>query len=219
MKTRPLQIFGFLIAAIVLAACGTSSPTAAPSATTKAAPTQALPISTEPPIQTAAPTEVPAVVGEVAGVEGGGGEAPLVTYADTAQGFSIDYPKPWTQDPTVKDGIKFMGDGTMTLAFIKTDVKDVLTFATTDAKTFAASLSSFKQVGLAASTEVKNAVVLAFETTGTSNVTGKTYAARGDRYYIGLKDGRIAVLTVISPVKNYDREGVRDIALTLKVTK
>ena len=29
----------------------------------------------------------------------------------------------------------------------------------------------------------------------------------------------IAVLTVISPVKNYDREGIRDIALTLKVTK
>jgi hypothetical protein len=34
-----------------------------------------------------------------------------------------------------------------------------------------------------------------------------------------LADGRIAILTVYSPENHYDREGVRDIALTFKATK
>jgi hypothetical protein len=34
-----------------------------------------------------------------------------------------------------------------------------------------------------------------------------------------LADGRIAILTVYSPEKNYDREGIRDIALTFKAAK
>jgi hypothetical protein len=214
MKTYLYHSLSLLATTFILAACGTATPTVAP--TSASAPAA---IATEPPAKAAAPTEAPAPVAAEVGGEGAGGEAPLVPYADAAQGFSIDYPKPWTQDPAVKNGVKFDGDGTMSLAFVKPDAKDALAFATADAQTFAASQPSFKQVGLEASTEVPNAIVLGFETTGTSNVTGKTYAARGDRYYIALKDGRIAVLTVISPVKNYDREGVRDIALTLKVTK
>jgi len=34
-----------------------------------------------------------------------------------------------------------------------------------------------------------------------------------------LADGRIAILTVVAPENQYDREGVRDIALTFKSTK
>ena len=234
MKTYLIRHLGILSAVVVLSACGGSSPAPAPTtapskaaqaatnnqaAPTATVATQASPIATEPQAQTAAPTEVPVAAAKETGGEGGGGEAPLVTYADAAQGFSIDYPKPWTKDPAVKAGVKFDGDGTLTLAFVKADAKDVMAFATADAKAFAASQPSFKQVGLDASTEVRHAVVLGFETTGTSNVTGKTYAARGDRYYIALNAGRIAVLTVISPARNYDREGIRDIALTLKVTK
>ena len=232
MKKLPYQALGILAVALVLAACGGSSPTVAPAPAvapakatnnTAAVPTvagaQASPIAAESQAQAAASTETPVAAAKEAGGEGGGGEAPLVTYADTTQGFSIDYPKPWTKDPSVTEGVKFVGDGTFTLVFVKTDTKDLPTFATADAKTFAASLPSFRQVGLDPSTEVKNAVVLGFETTGTSNVTSKTYAARGDRYYIALKDGRIAVFTVISSVKSYDREGIRDMALTLKVTK
>ena len=235
MKICEIRSIAILAAAFVLAACGGSTPTAAPAVTVpnevakastdnKAAPVaavgaQASPIATEAQPPAAAPTATEATVGEVAGVEGGGGEAALVTYADAAQGFSIDYPKPWTRDLAVKEGVKFVGDGTFILTFVKTDSKDVLAFATGDVKAFAASLPSFKQVGLDLSTEVKNAAVLGFETTGTSNVTGKTFVARGDRYYIALKDGRVAILTVITSVKNYDREGVRDMALTLKVTQ
>ena len=222
MKIRSFRIISILAATFVLSACGGAStapaPTTAPAAApadNKVAPKPAA--ATES--QAAAPTDAPAAPTNETGGEGGGGEAPLVTYADAGQGFAIDYPKPWTQDPAVKDGVKFDGDGTMSLVFVKATAKAVMAFATTDAPTFAATQPSYKQIGLDASTEVENAVVLAFETTGTSNVTGKTYKARGDRYYIALKDGRIAVLTVTSPVKNYDREGVRDIALTLKVTK
>ena len=238
MKSASFRVISMLVATIVLSACGGAASTPAPTAASakaaqapvdnKVAPktaaanavgAQASPVATEAQTQVAVPAEPPVAAAKETGGEGGGGEAPLVAYADVAQGFSIDYPKPWTKDPAVKDGVKFDGDGTMSLAFMKADTKDVMAFATADAKTFAANQSAFKQVGLAASTEVQNAVVLGFETTGTSNVTGKTYAARGDRYYIGLKDGRFAVLTVISPAKNYDREGIRDIALTLKVTK
>ena len=43
------------------------------------------------------------------GGEGGGAEAALVTYTDVAQGFSISYPQPWTQDPSVTSGVKFVG--------------------------------------------------------------------------------------------------------------
>ena len=225
MKTLSYQAFGLLAAVLLLAACGGQSPNAAPAASepTKAAPVaansaQASPIPAASQAQ-ATPVATTAAAGEVAGVEGGGGEAALVTYADAAQGFAIDYPKPWTKDPAMTDGVKFVGDGTFTLVFVKPTMNDVMAFATADAKTFAASQPGYKQVGLAASTEVTNAVVLGFEATGRSNVTGKTFAARGDRYYIPLKDGRIAVFTVISPVKNYDREGIRDMALTLKVTK
>jgi hypothetical protein len=48
-------------------------------------------------------------------------------------------------------------------------------------------------------------------------VTGKSFTAHDEIYYIQLADGRIAVLTVAGPDNHYDREGVRDIALTLKV--
>jgi hypothetical protein len=166
------------------------------------------------------PTVAPLTVsgGEAAG-EGEGAEAPLVTYTDAAQGFSIAYPQPWTQDTTVTDGVKFTGgDDSMTLAFVTpSDGADAMTYAKADATNLPTTFTDFKQVGLAASTEVKDAIVLGFEASGTSTVTGKAYTARGDRYYMPLSDGRIAVLTVIGPTNHYDREGVRDIALTFRL--
>jgi hypothetical protein len=50
-------------------------------------------------------------------------------------------------------------------------------------------------------------------------VTGKAFTAHNERYYLPLADGRIAILTVVGPESHYDREGVRDIALTFKATK
>jgi len=50
-------------------------------------------------------------------------------------------------------------------------------------------------------------------------VTGKAFTAHNERYYMPLADGRSAVLTVAGPENHYDREGVRDIALTFKSTK
>ena len=149
----------------------------------------------------------------------GGAEAALVTYADAGQGFAIAYPAPWTQDKSVASGVKFVGgDDSMTLEFVTpAGGADAMTYAKGD--TTLGTLPGYKQVGLAVSTEVKDAVVLGFEASGTSTVTGKPYTARGDRYYLPLSDGRIAVLTVVGPTGHYDREGVRDIALTFKVTK
>ena len=66
-------------------------------------------------------------------------------------------------------------------------------------------------------TEVKSAIILGFEANGKSVVTGKDFTAHDERYYMPLADGRIAVLTVVGPANHYDREGVRDIALTFQM--
>jgi hypothetical protein len=159
--------------------------------------------------------------GEGEGEGEGGVEAALVTYADAEQGFAIGYPSPWTKDSSVSVGSRFIGgDDSMMLEFVTPPAgTDATSYAQADQDTLKQAFPDFKQVGLAPSTEVKNAVVQGFEATGTSSVTGKTFPGRGDRYYMSLADGRIAVLTVFGPSNHYDREGVRDIALTFKTTK
>jgi len=214
-KTNRLVMF-FILAA-VLAACGGTAVQKAPASSAQSA----APKTNAP---TAAPITLPTLPaksnGEANG-EVGGAEAALVTYADAAQGFSIGYPGPWTQDKSVTKGVKFIGgDDALTLEFVTpTAGTDVGTYAKQDVAAVQAAFPSFKQLSLDASTEVKNAIVLGFTANGTSVVTGKSFTAHDERYYIGLADGRIAVLTVTGPDSHYDREGVRDIALTLKLSK
>ena len=206
LKTNRIVVFSALIA--VLAACGGT--------TAPKAPVSSVPDSSAP----TAPTLPSISNGETNG-EAGGTEAALVTYADAAHGFSIGYPGPWTQDKSVTTGVKFVGgDDAMTLEFVTPPTgSDVGTYAKQDVAAVQAAFPGFKQLSLNASTEVKNASVLGWTANGTSAVTGKAFTAHDERYYIGLADGRIAVLTVTGPDSHYDREGVRDIALTLKVTK
>ena len=149
----------------------------------------------------------------------GGVEAALVTYSDSAQGFAIGHPGPWTQDTSFTNGVKYVGgDDWMTVEFVNgTDAK---AYAQSDVAAISAAFPGFKQLGdITVSKEVKNAVILGFNADGKSSVTGKTFTAHNERYYMPLADGRIAILTVVSPENHYDREGVRDIALTFKVTK
>jgi hypothetical protein len=163
---------------------------------------------------------LPSVNNGESGGEEGGAEAALVTYSDAAQGFSIGYPGPWSQDQSVTDGVKFIGgDDWMTLTFVNPPSgNDVMTYAQNDIANVAATFPGFKQIGLQPSSEVKDAVILGFNADGTSVVTGKVFTAHDEIYYIPLADGRIAILTVAGPENHYDREGVRDIALTLRVT-
>lgn len=221
-RTRTALVAAPLLV-LALAACGARQ--AAPAAQAKPA-VASVASGTKATTATARPAATPVLLGTKAATTGeaggeGGGEAPLVTYSDARQGFSISRPAPWTQDMTVKTGAKFAGgDGLMTLDFVAAPAgKDPMTYATADVKAAATAFNTFKQVELVASTEVTNSVVLDFEAMGKSAVTNKDVTERGDRYYIPLKDGRLAVLTVMNPMRNYDREGVRDIALTLKLTK
>jgi len=159
----------------------------------------------------------PALGGENGGE--GGVEAALVTYSDSTQGFAIGHPGPWTQDATFTNGVKYVGgDDWMTLEFVTGT--DAMTYAQNDVAAVSAAFPGFKQLGdIIASTEVKNAIILGFTSDGTSAVTGKAFTAHNERYYMPLADGRIAILTVYGPENHYDREGVRDIALTFKITK
>ncbi len=229
--------FAILIAALTLTACG-GTPTAS-NKTLPAAPT-AIAQATKPavnsgpssnnptPANNAQPAATPlslatlpsASNGETGG-ETGGVEAALVTYSDAAQGFAIGHPGPWTQDKSVTQGVKFVGgDSSLTLEFVTPPTgMNAATYAQNDVAAVTAAFPGFMQLSLAASTEVQNAIILGFTANGTSAVTGKSFLAHDERYYMQLADGRIAILTVTGPDKIYDREGVRDIALTFKATK
>lgn len=190
MLTRPYRLFAAVLTVFVLvSACGTTP---------------------------SSPKNSPAAEGGEGGVE-----AALVTFSDSAQGFAIGHPSTWSQDAAFTNGVKFVGgDAWMTLEFIRPASRtDAMTFAQNDGQALSAAFPGFKQIDLKASTEVKDAVVLGFTADGVSGVTGKTYAAHDERYYMPLADGRIAILTVAGPENQYDREGVRDIALTFKLTK
>ena len=151
----------------------------------------------------------------------GGVEASLVTFSEAAQGFAIGHPGTWSQDTSFTSGVKFVGgDDWMTLEFVTPATgSDAMTYAQSDITAVTTVFPGFKQIDLKASTEVKNAIILDFTADGTSVVTGKTFTAHNERYYMPLADGRIAILTVVGPDNHYDREGVRDIALTFKLTK
>jgi hypothetical protein len=160
--------------------------------------------------------------GTLGGESGGEGgvEAALVTYADAAQRFSIGHPGTWTQDPTFTPGVRFVGgDDWMTLEFAAPGAGvDAMTYAQNDLASVRTTFPGFQQVDLKVSTEVAHAVVLGFTSDGTSGVTGKAFTAHNERYYMPLADGRLAILTVFGPESHYDREGVRDIALTFTPT-
>jgi hypothetical protein len=180
-----------ILLSVLLAACGTASKTS--------------------------PTTAPVTEGGEGGVE-----AALVTYSDAAQGFAIGHPGTWSQDTTFTNGVKFTGgDDWMTLEIVSLPAgPDAKTYAQNDVAAVSTAFPGFKQVGdIMASTEVKNAIILGFTSDGTSAITGKTFTAHNERYYMPMADGRIAVLTVYGPDNHYDREGVRDIALTFKLTK
>ena len=152
----------------------------------------------------------------------GGVEAALVTYSDSAQGFAIGHPGTWSQDTSFTKGVKFIGgDDWMTLEFVTPPAgTDAKTYAQNDVAAATAAFPGYKQLGdIKASTEVTNAIILGFNSDGTSAITGKAFTAHNERYYMPLSDGRIAILTVYGPDNHYDREGVRDIALTFKLTK
>ena len=163
----------------------------------------------------------PSVPGGEEGGEEGGVEAMLITFSDAAQAFSIGYPSTWTQDKSFANGVKFVGgDDWMTLEFVTPPAgTDAMSYAESDVAAVSAAFPNFKQLSLEPSTEVKDATILGFTSDGSSTVTGKSFTAHNERYYMPLPDGRIAVLTVFGPESHYDREGVRDIALTFKNTK
>lgn len=197
-----LTLLSSLVGASLLAGCGGKM------STTSLTANQRQPVAT-----------VPAVAnGEGAG-EAGGVEAALVTYEDAKQGFAIGHPGPWTQDTSITQGVKFNGgDSSMMLEFVSpAKGTEAMAYAKQDVAAVSAAFPGYKQLRLEPSAEVKNAIILGFAADGKSAVTGKAFKEHNERYYMPLADGRIAILTVISSDKLYDLEGVRDIALTLKV--
>src|SRR5258706_14699883 len=89
----------------------------------------------------------------------GGVESALVTYSDSAQGFSIAHPGPWTQDTSVAEGVKFIGGGGLINTSFCTSPcgTGVLTSRPRRAAHCSAPVPPFKQSDLGPSTEVNEA--------------------------------------------------------------
>lgn len=162
-RTRMLALT-LLLAAMILTACGGGRPVS----------------SNGQPAQ-------PAAVKNGEGGEGGV-EAALVTFSDSTQEFAIGYPGPWTQDASYSNGVKFVGgDDYMTVEFVTPPAgTDAMTYAQSDVPAVTAAFPGFKQIGIKASTEVINAIIFGFNADGKSGVTGKTFTAHNERYYMPL---------------------------------
>lgn len=156
--------------------------------------------------------EGPSAAGEV-------GDEALVTYRDPAGGYSFQYPQSWTQATDKNGGVRFEGRDSFISVAVETNAgTDVMAFAGQDKANVARQFTGYTEISLQASSEVSGAVVLSFEwDAGSSTITGKPVRARVDRYYIPAANGRAAIMTGSEPVNVFDRETVRDIALTVKV--
>ena len=150
----------------------------------------------------------------------GGGEAVLVAVTDQAARLSFKRPASWTR--TSETPLTFSGQD----EYISSEARplagaDVLAIAKADEAAVQAANPGYKLVGaIALSKEVKNAAVISYEwDLAKSAVSGKPVHERADRYYISLGNGQVAILTGSSPSTRFDREQVRDIALTVQVTK
>ena len=143
----------------------------------------------------------------------------LVTWTASDGSYSFQHPGSWTQSADAAGHVRFSGRD----AFVGVEIKlnagtDALAAAGTDKQAVSKAFAGYKEISLKASTEVKNAAVLSFEwDAGNSTVTGKPVRARVDRYYIPESGGRIAIMTGSEPVAAFDRETVRDVALSVKV--
>ena len=148
-----------------------------------------------------------------------GGEAALVSVTDPATKLAFKHPASWTR--TSEGPLTFTGqDEYVSLEVRPLAAADVLAAAKADDGAVKSAAPGYKGVGLAASTEVKNSAVASYEwDLAKSAVTGKPVHQRADRYYINLGNGQMAILTGSSPSARFDREQVRDIALTVQVAK
>jgi len=157
--------------------------------------------------------------GEDTGGPGELADEALVTYQAPDGSYSFQHPQSWTEETDSNGNVRFAGRDAFVGVVVRPDPgTDLTAFATQDAQAVATEFAGYKQISIKDSKEVKNAVILTFEwDAGKSAVTGKDVRAHVDRYYIPVSNGRVAIMTGSEPVSAFDRETVRDVALTVKV--
>ena len=157
--------------------------------------------------------------GEQVGGPGELADEALVTYQAPGGAFSFQHPKSWTEEKDKNGNVRFAGrDAFVGVEIRSDDGKDMTAYATNDAATVANDFAGYQEISIKGSTEVTGAVILTFEwDAGQSTVTGKDVRAHVDRYYIPESNGRVAIMTGSEPVSAFDRETVRDVALTVTV--
>ena len=155
---------------------------------------------------------------EAGGRDQEGQDDELAIYSDSRLGFSIEYPSTWTQVSADTSGV-LLSDGPESIRVELTAADKGLSpkdYALGEAGKLAAEYPGFHQTNLVDSTELKDTAVLGFESQLASPEDNATYGGQADRYYRRLSDGRLAVVTIAAPKKDYDQVQFRDIALSLK---
>lgn len=140
-------------------------------------------------------------------------EFTLTDFTDATRGLSFKRPTSWTQDPSFKDGVRFAGgDEWLTLQVIdsKQSPSEFTSGFVVPTNETKIGVKPFKQGKF-------NASVLSSSAKGQSSVTGKPTDLLTDRWVFAPKMGKLAVLTVTGPRKVFDWEGIRDMALSVRL--
>ena len=140
-------------------------------------------------------------------------EFTLTDFTDTARGWSFKRPSSWTQDSSLKDGVRFAGgDEWLTLQVVdgKQNPEQYTSSLAVPAGEIKLGIKPFKQGKFSAS-------VLSSSAAGKSSVTGKPTDLLVDRWVFSPKPGKLAVLAVAGPKKVFDWEGNRDMALSVRL--
>ncbi len=149
---------------------------------------------------------------------GEAGDEALIPYTNYAQHFSVSYPQSWSRQTAAGTGVVFTGrDQSVSVEILPLPKQGLKAYAQEDSRALLKTAPGFKKLRLFRSSEVKGAYVLSYEwDAGKSGVTEKPLRDRSDRYYWITKDSRLVVITGSAPIKKFDREQFRDIALSFR---
>jgi hypothetical protein len=189
-ERNPVMWAAGVLLALVLAGCAAAGPRGS--------------VSTPPPAAVEA--------------QGEGGEEPTVVFVDPTGRFSVEHPSSWATSTPPREDVRFTGRDEFISVTIVNTALSAMDFASTDTAALSAATTGY-QSQPARGFQMRGATgaVVAFGwEAGPSPVTGKVVPSSAKRYYLPGPGGKLAILTVSSPVQLYDPEGADDLANTFK---
>ncbi len=161
---------------------------------------------------------VPTAPPAAAEPRGEGGEEATAIFVDPRGRFSIEHPQTWGASTQPREDVRFVGRDEFISVTIVNTALSPMDYANGDASALSTANTGY-QGQPARSFPMRGAtgaVVAYVWQAGPSVVTGKMVPSSAKRYYLPGPGGKLAVLTLSSPVQLYDPEGADDLANTFK---